>query len=68
MDFVKNSNALDEWNSRLARAAVLVERGAECAMCGGTGAWPAFKGLRICVPCGGTGESSHVHGVPERRI
>lgn len=48
----------DEWDMRLARASILVEKGEECAMCGGTGGWPALGKLKICVPCGGTGESS----------
>ena len=50
---------LDDWNFRLARASVLVEKGDDCSMCGGTGGWPAFEKIIICAPCAGTGESSH---------
>ncbi|GKT27193.1 hypothetical protein AVHM3334_22935 [Acidovorax sp. SUPP3334] len=27
----------------------------ECAMCGGSGGWPGFKGHVLCKPCNGTG-------------
>jgi DnaJ-class molecular chaperone len=66
MNSEQNDIILDEWNFRLTRALILVEKGGDCAMCGGTGAWPALGKLKICVPCGGTGESSYLDKVLER--
>jgi DnaJ-class molecular chaperone len=46
-----------EWQARKDQALAFVAEARECAVCGGTGAWPSYRGFVICRPCNGSGLS-----------
>lgn len=45
----------EEWEKRLAVAALLSAQGLECPICGGTGGWPGLHAFVNCRPCNGLG-------------
>lgn len=47
----------DDWQERVARAAVLTSKGIACVMCGGTGGWPGLHGFVHCRLCCGDGKA-----------